>query len=258
VTLSDKIQEWLETQGYPLEMRTAAAFRKAGFEVRQSSHYLDSETNKGREIDVIATDPDNLMLGIVQIHFVIECKATKKPWVLLSSTDTVVGYNRFFAYGVLSENVMDVFIERSLELIDSLPWLRKDGLIGYSLRQSFSDGSDIAYSAGMSVAKACEYLVRPPNSKYVAPYIIAFPVIVVDTPLIECSLQADGQLKLDEVDKGEFLFFAYLPKFFGSCIRVITEKYLPVFTQEAKNAAERIRVALKPKEEDFIKSLKKQ
>ena len=61
-------------------MKTAAAFRHAGFEVRQCSHYVDPDTGKSREIDVLARDPD--FLGIVDIQFAVECKASKKPWVL--------------------------------------------------------------------------------------------------------------------------------------------------------------------------------
>ena len=47
-----KVRNWLETQGYTLEMRAASAFRAIGFDVRQSSHYDDPETGKSREIDV--------------------------------------------------------------------------------------------------------------------------------------------------------------------------------------------------------------
>jgi len=35
-TVIDSVRTWLDQQGFPLEMRTASAFR-AGFDVRQSS-----------------------------------------------------------------------------------------------------------------------------------------------------------------------------------------------------------------------------
>ena len=38
------VKEWLEKQGFLLEMKTAAAFRHAGFKVRQCSHYVDLGT----------------------------------------------------------------------------------------------------------------------------------------------------------------------------------------------------------------------
>src|SRR5262245_57945867 len=101
-------------------MRSAAAFRQAGFEVRQSCHYLDPETNQGREIDVLATDPD--YLGVVEIHFVIECKATKKPWVLLASDDTLTGFNRIFTFGVLTKTAINTFVKRLKEFMDTQVW----------------------------------------------------------------------------------------------------------------------------------------
>jgi len=248
----DTVQKWLEGEGFPLEMHVAAEFRKAGFEVRQSSHYVDAETGKGREIDVVARDPDPM--GIVEIYFAIECKSSKKPWVLLTSPDTLSGYNRIFAFGVLSEKAVDVFAQRILEFVETLPWLRKEDATGYAFRQAFGGQSDHAYSAAFSVAKACEYLVRPPERGYVAPFGLVFPVVVVDAPLIRCVLGRGSRLNLQEVDEGEFLFFAHLPRYFGSCIRVVTLQHLPVFAREAKRAARQFRAALKPEEEKIVAS----
>ncbi|MEW6529336.1 MAG: hypothetical protein AB1473_00770 [Thermodesulfobacteriota bacterium] len=251
MALTDEVRKWLEEQGFPLEMRVAAAFRESGFEVRQSSHYLDPETSEDREIDVLATDAN--VLGVVDINFAAECKSTKKPWLLLSSPDTLRNYSRLFAFGVLSKDAKSVLAERP-ELMDFLPWLRKEGLVGYSLRQAFAERTDIAYKAAMSAAKACEYLVRPADTRCAAPFGFAFPVIVVNTPLIECSLLPSGELRLDEVAQGEFLFLARLPGYFGTCIRVVTAKHLPVFAREAKRAAELIREVLKPDEQRIIES----
>lgn len=106
----------------------------------------------------------------------------------------------------------------------------------------------------MSVAKACEYLVRPLDTNRTAPFILAFPVIVIDTPLFECTLQTDGQLQLDEVTHGKFLFVARLPNYFGSCIRIINEGYIQTFSHEARNVAEQFRAILKPEEEQIMQT----
>jgi hypothetical protein len=177
--------------------------------------------------------------------------------VLLASDDTLTGFNRIFAFGVLTKTAIHAFAERIKEFMDTQVWLRKEGLMGYSFRQAFGEKSDTACSAAISVAKACEYLVHPPDSQYVAPIVVAFPVIVVDAPLIRCALHANGQLRLDEVDEGEFLFVANLPSRFASCIRVITATYLPAFAHEAKRVAEQLRGALKPQEEKIVESLGK-
>ena len=248
-----KVRGWLEEQGFTLEMRTASAFRAAGFEVRQSSHYIDPETGKGREIDVVARDPD--FIGVIDITFIVECKTTKKPWVLLCSPDTVAGYNRIFAYGVLSKKTIEAIDHRVSELVNKLPWLKKNGLIGYGVRQALSD-SDVAYAAGITVAKACDSWVHRSDEQYVPPYIAAFPIIVVDGSLLQCSLSEDGSIDISEVDEGEWLFVARLPQYFGTCIRLVTLKRLTAFALEAKTAADQLRAELKAEEDRVVASWK--
>src|SRR5438105_1869889 len=134
MTMIPRVRNWLEQQGFTLEMRTAAAFRAAGFEVRQASHYTDAETGKGREIDVVARDPD--ILGVVDIVFIVECKSATKPWALLCSPDVLTGYNRLFAFAAVSEKVVDVIAKSIVELLPKIGWLRKDSPVGYNLRQA--------------------------------------------------------------------------------------------------------------------------
>lgn len=145
------VKKWLEDQGFTLEMRVAAAFRAAGFEVRQASSYRDPETGKHREIDVLALTSDRI--GNLEITLAIECKSTKKPWVLLSSPDTLDAFNLLFAFCVTSPRSRKAMVDHLDRCSDLLPWWRKDGLIGYSLRQAHSD-VDVGYAASMSAAKA--------------------------------------------------------------------------------------------------------
>lgn len=95
---STKVLEWLQKTGFPLEMYAASTFRGAGFDVRQSATYADPDCAKGREIDVLAQDPD--VLGLVEISFVVECKASLNPWVVLTSDDALSNYNRLFAFAI--------------------------------------------------------------------------------------------------------------------------------------------------------------
>ena len=87
--MRDRIHSWLKKEGYPLEMRTAAAFRRVGFTVRQSQHYVDSESGKSRENDAVCSIGDDL--GIASLQIVVECKTSDKPWVVFSSEYTVQG-----------------------------------------------------------------------------------------------------------------------------------------------------------------------
>ncbi|WP_312356464.1 hypothetical protein [Empedobacter sp.] len=49
-----KIKEWINKNGYPLEMYTSRIFKNNGFNVAQSLYYKDISTEKYREIDILA------------------------------------------------------------------------------------------------------------------------------------------------------------------------------------------------------------
>ena len=70
--MEDKIRKWLETQGYPLEMRVAREFKSHGFRVLQSEYYTDPESGASRETDVIAHVQEELDGVLTRVAFVIE------------------------------------------------------------------------------------------------------------------------------------------------------------------------------------------
>lgn len=249
-----KVRDWLEKQGYSLEMRAASAFREVGFDiVRQSSYYIDEETNKARELDVEVINRSGL--GFVDVRFFIECKSGDKPWVLLSSADTLRNYSRLVAFCAMSELSRDFFArtENFMGLFKKFSWLKKDGVIAaYSLRQAFSNEVDPAYTAAMTVAKACHQHVR--HSKFSSGALhFAFPVIVVDKPLIRCTLDGNGQIELSEVEQGEFLFTGHE---LGTCIRIVTIDHLPAFAGEARMVTEQLTDELCQEEDKMLAALK--
>ncbi len=85
-----KVQEWLQTQGYPLEMHVASAFKKAGFYDRLSEYYTDFETGQAREVDLVASRISNVDYPfITQVVYPIQCKlSSDKPWVVFSTASS--------------------------------------------------------------------------------------------------------------------------------------------------------------------------
>lgn len=234
-----KVREWLEKTGFPLEMAAAASLRQAGFFVRQSSTYADPQTDKGREIDVLASDSD--WLGDFETSFVVECKASRKPWVVLKSNDALASYNRLFSFAVMTQSAR-VAISKALDRGDPVSrYITRENSGGYGFRQAFSEDADPAYSAAINVLKACHGLVGGRTPGVPEQNHVAFPVIVIDAPLFECSLQDDGELLITEVQESEFLFTAHLPTTVGCCIRVVTKPNLLAFGQRAKEIADAIR-----------------
>ncbi|WP_144030063.1 hypothetical protein [Burkholderia sp. AU16741] len=251
--LNNKVIKWLRETGFPLEMEAAAAFRNAGFEVRQSGTFRDPESNKGREIDVLASDPD--IIGVIDISFVIECKATQKPWIVLTAQDALGNFNRMTAFSVLSRDARKALASRFPGLPPELrKYIKRSNKGGYGLRQALGNGDDVAYAAAMSALKGCHDLASK-TSTHFPTLTFAFPIIVVDAPLFECSRQDDGEITIERVEISEFLFSAHIPDRLDACIRVVSREKLVEFAREMKKLADVLRREFKKEEDDAFKRL---
>ncbi len=236
----DQIKKWLSEQGFPLEMRTASEFREAGFEITLSGLYTDRDTEKPREIDVLAFDPD--LMGVTRIAFIVECKSSKRPWLLLCDSGVLTGHNRVHSFAAANENAVSAIVEGSVfnALLNQCPWFRKDEPTGYSLRSAFSE-KDTAYEATSAVAKASMDFI---NSAKDYQQCVGFPVIVIDTPLVRCTLGKDGEIHCEEVTQGEVFFKYGLNEPFRTCIRIVSLANLAEFVRQAWQVAGFLRFQL--------------
>jgi hypothetical protein len=81
-----RLLEWLETQGYSLQMQVARIFSSAGFDVSQFEIYIDPSEGKLREIDVLASVTRAFNGFTVSVAFLIECKhGGEHQWVVFTS-----------------------------------------------------------------------------------------------------------------------------------------------------------------------------
>ncbi len=267
--LSENIAKWLSEHGYPLEMRVAEIARKhTHFDVRQGWHYIDQESGNSREIDIVCTASEPR--GIAEINFVIECKATKKPWIIFASEDAASSYHRLSSFGIFSkaahsavaEHLFPVDLESpcDYEEAKSIPWFWKEGLVGYAITQAFEGNRDVPYIASLSSVKASIWLLDHSlwQSAEYRPYSISFPIIVTTSPLFECTLKDDGNPALREISHGHLLFKQHINEFFATCISVVTEGYLEVFIKECQEVAGRMYEAMKDSlEQDWSDFLRK-
>lgn len=252
--LKNKIEEWLLSQGYPLEMRVAASFRDNGFNVIQSHYYSDPQTNIMREIDVIALHPD--YTGCIDISFVIECKVSKKhPWLLFSSKYAIEGFNLLFAYCINSKSARNVLIEKGIETALSLQWMKKDGRMAYGITQAFTSGDDRTFKATTSVLKAAIARKLSLDSQKWKPFSFIFPVIILDGPLFECFLNDDGKLSIEPFEDG-FLFFPWnISGEAGTCIRILSLNSLSRFVSEAKTVGDSLTLLLEKDIEEKLRTI---
>lgn len=242
--LSAQVSKWLEQQGYPLEMRVASALRKQKFWVRQSAHYVDQESGKSREIDVIAMHVEPI--GVAETYFVVECKASNKPWVLFTSEHRLNNFNRMFALGIFSQRATEYFSGRFDEATKVLKWLQKDGRIGYNLTSAFTSGEDSAFGAASTVVKACLSLLKASKKSVAGILTYTFPAIVIGAPLFESYLDENGEIKVREIEQGWLFFNARIESFRGTCIRVVSQSALEKYAAEVSETNEKLQKLIEP------------
>ncbi|AEG91330.1 hypothetical protein [Ramlibacter tataouinensis] len=252
--LRSQVLSWLEATGFPLEMEAAAAFRNAGFEVRQSTTYTDPRAGKGREISLLANDPD--IFGLIHLAMVVECKSSPDPWVVLTAPDAMEAYNRLRTRAVFTERAQAALTHRRVNELGVEPLLHREGKCGYALQQAFSQTNDLGYEAALHVLSACKALFPPTSAAGGKVAAAALPIIVVDSPLLECELQPDGTLQLTEVGYSEFLFSARLPELLSCCIRVTTAANLAATAKWAREVANQLRKDLQPEEAAILQELR--
>jgi hypothetical protein len=92
--LANKVKGWLDTQGYPLEMRVARQFQRAKFTVTQGDFY-ETDDHTWREVDVAArveievgsNDDAKKLRMRLEVVAVCECKSNRqatRPWVVFT------------------------------------------------------------------------------------------------------------------------------------------------------------------------------
>jgi hypothetical protein len=247
----EKVLQWLNETGFPLEMAAASAFRQAGFEVQQSATYVDPQSEKGREIDVLASDPD--LIGYIDLSVVVECKSSTNPWVVLTSNDALAGYQRLRTCAVMPERTYTALSRGRSDNLKVNQYLHGEGKCGYGFRQAFSKNADPGYGAAMNVVSACKGITSVVPVAGWSTLAASIPIIVVDCLLFECQLQQNGELELVEVDSSAFLFSAHIPKQTSCIVRVIHRSKLEVTAKWAKSMVDALREDLKPEEEKFFK-----
>lgn len=189
--LKAKLTAWLDTEGYPLEFRTASAFRRAGFQVRQGE-YVRMDSEAVREVDVAAVKTAFGKEQFVRVYHVVECKWTKdKPWIVFSGPGGIspsACVTQTFG-SLLGESIL--WTIAGLDQLHALSLFKTPQRPGFNGRQAFSKGNDVFYNAMTSVTSLAKQVAlrydsgrrtagTVPNSA-----VVTFPVIVIDGNLFE-------------------------------------------------------------------------
>lgn len=207
--LKRRVHEWLASEGYPLEFRTAHVFREQRINARQGHHVTDRVTNSIREIDVLG---DSLLRAdgvLFRAYQVVECKWSKdKPWVVFT-TGRRIAPSACIAQtiGSLLGDAVLWLLTGERELYD-LDLFSGEGTAGFGGRRAFEKNQDTFYATLQAVVSNSISLVRerdhqdPKALRALPPYgCIAFPIIVLEGELFEAAYNpGSGSLDLHSVN----------------------------------------------------------
>jgi hypothetical protein len=216
---AEAVKNWLNRTGFPLEHEVEVAFDEVGFNVERGWHYLDPETGKAREMDVIAHAQEDIPINLpggeisvvtVNLAFFLECshaetkeeRKAKKGEQVEEETEDVSGRHWVvfstprFRYAVNSLPVMPIASPLAQYAIYQLAehhrglrlsLLRSPERGAYRVASAFAPkGYDPAYGNINKVIKgACSWLPEPLPLIVPLDLFIGFPVVVTDNTLFE-------------------------------------------------------------------------
>jgi len=202
-SLDAKIIEWLEKSGYPLEMHVAEAFQRLGFSVSQAEYYPDSD--RQREIDVVASYNFTVGNTPIRLSFFVECKTSRdKPWVAFWWRGRLpFGMNPFVSG---PGNLRGLKLRRALARVSDMkypssPESIESDLPAYGIVQAFKERDDAkgdaSYVAVMQACKAAVALTKDEEGLSMGAMLknrtalLGFPVIVLDGRLFEARKDED-------------------------------------------------------------------
>lgn len=212
-SIEDRLRSWLAHEGYPFELRVGRVFREVGWGVEHAQLFSDLETEKPREIDLVASTQvgDRETFSLVNISWAIECKRTStSPWVVFVSRqreDGVPASALQMATGQLATGVM-IHAE---DLIPKTATFEVPSRLGHGIVRAFSNNKSgdptAPYAALLCAASAAAALMRGKEALLLrragkaAIVSVHIPLVAIEGRLFEMEIDDTGQEAITEVDR---------------------------------------------------------
>lgn len=199
----DGVRQWLEKSGHAFELRTARAFRESGAEpVTLSYSYNDPNSGALREGDVLAQFPWTAMNNTpASVEVVVECKSGRDhPWVAFY--DKAFPVNAELEDWVYRAHGPFVGVTQPLEKDwTGRPPFDAPRVASHLVAAHTKDSRNPASDAVRQVLSAAEgrwqrYIRRQNQDRRGC---VILPVVVTAGRLVDCELDPDGQVRLQEV-----------------------------------------------------------
>lgn len=250
--LRKKAEGWLNSVGFPLEMRVARTLRGAGFpNVYQGLHYRDPVENVWREIDVSTLDVfDSGWAGIrLLVRLVVECTySASSPWVVfpiseLGDFDYALSWQarqwspsaRFFGEAIEEE------VREGNGMTDPPSLLEFCAPVGYGVvktgdprdpsesRKKDGPQANAKVAQVLSAVKAMARVSRPGT------WELLLPVIVVEGELFSTRLADDCRAVIEETTgEATLVVDRYDTEEGPLAVALVTEKAFGGFCERTK------------------------
>jgi hypothetical protein len=231
-----KIIKDLKKSGFSTELEVRKLLIDSGWHVNASFGYLDKDEDKAREIDIIATNVENLRYGDktfahTEFHICGEIKKSDRPWVVFDQDTHPALLSCAWDNLISAINLP----ESSAKMTDSLreqSLIKVNGWLGSGIHEAFKKPNQPSrwYSSFVSVSKASEYFleqVSPEGEKEIDnilenPCELHFvqPLVVLNAPLFRAAIATTGELEVSEIDRAAFKFDYKSKNYENSTFRV--------------------------------------
>jgi hypothetical protein len=229
--LLEKLNNWINSEGIPLEYYAASVFTQNRFRVFQGDYVKDKAA--AREVDVLAFKDYENKEGLLRICNVIECKWTKdKPWIVFTSPTAHIANSACIAQTLGSKVGSSLLWHVAGEPdLYNLTLFESKKSSGFSGRQAFSKDNDLFYNMVQSIINKTFLSVKEYDNYIQDPFnyiAIGFPVIVIDGLLFESNYINDN-IELSEVKFSKIHWRGSSNWKLHATVTVVTKDYLPTY-----------------------------
>lgn len=201
--VNNKLIDWLNKTGFPFELWVESTFSKFKFNTMNSALYEDRENSLFREVDLIAEKDwaDSDEKTVFSIKFLIECKKSEKPFILLENSENKTAQISIGEYYGMSDYVAGLAINNPNNKLQ-LPNKSKSG---FKLIQGFVNGDEVPHKAINTLVKSFkdyEEKEKEIIDSYIEENInsIQIPILLIDAPFFSLKTNIENKLELEKIN----------------------------------------------------------
>lgn len=239
--MTDKILEWLQKTGYPLELYGESILSELNFNIINSHMYVDFEKNINRELDLLANLSTKKEDVYLEINLLIECKKSEKPLIVLANNNFKKNHISFGEYLTINN-------PHCRTIMGISPEIEMPGTCSYGFKiiQAFTDGDELINKASNTLIKSYHDF-NLQEAELLTVYMegnvhsLVLPILLIDAPLFELALNDEKVMEMKEIDSCILGLRKVLPDFDEEfLIPVIKKQNLKTFCQNFNSISERI------------------